>query len=102
MTILRTINGGGQEIIVAISLSDEEAERTYREVEHNYLIQDACIHLDYYYESNGMEVPEEHDSGFIGVLVERYDDERDCNIPENDTWYNIIDESVRERNNTGE
>ena len=48
MTILRTINGGGQEIIVAISLSDEEAERTYREVEHKYLIQDACIHLDYY------------------------------------------------------
>lgn len=102
MTILRTINGGGQEIIVAISLSDEEAERTYREVEHNYLIQDACIHLDYYYESNDMEIPGEYDSGFIDMLVERYNDELDYNVPEKDPWYDIIDESVRERNNTGE
>lgn len=96
MTIYRTINGGNQEIIVAINLTGEETERAYREMEHSYLMQDACIHLDNYYEDNDMKVPEEYDGDFIDLLVERYEDERDCNVPENDTWDNVISENIKE------
>lgn len=82
-----------------IELTATEVEEAYREQLHNYRKQDAVKHLgdmfgkepEGFSQKYGIELNEiVKDDGFLDVIVERFEDEFDCNIDENSQWENAI------------
>lgn len=96
-------------------LSDNELGEAYREQQKVYLLQDAERHLEFvvfgtersaldeedeaaelnrFQEQNGFSYEDttDPDSDFyiLEEAVDRFQDEQDCNLPENDVWENII------------
>lgn len=88
------------------SLIDEQtAEKIYREKEHQYLLEDAklqCVDYVTRCKENGCEddadaildrVEKENGKDIWEVLVNEFEDLRDCNVAFNDTW-NCVMEKV--------
>ena len=79
------------------NLSPDEYEWFYRVREHDYLKQDAEKQLEEYFDGRAEEDLHITDwNSFIERLVALYEDMRDCNIAENDTWTNVIAKYVKE------
>lgn len=105
-----------------IELTAEEVEKAYRVQEHCFLLNDAKNHLASHF---GIDPDESADNqkdayqafedvmGYpfvddidddsllsdLEALVEWYEDRRDCNVAENDTWDGLVDKYVAEVEN---
>lgn len=77
-----------------------DAETAYRKQEHEYLRQDADRHLEEYFEEHVREYIEttflSDKNELIEQLVSMFEDMRDCNVSENDTWDNVIAKYVKD------
>lgn len=77
----------------------EERERIYREVSHQYHIEDAQSQVWWYLHAHGVDadgfnIDEVFDLNYLASLFEKY---HDCNVAENDMWQEIINEYVRQK-----
>lgn len=78
---------------ITFVLTPCELEKAYREKEKIYLSEDAlqqCNNLGY----------TKVDDADIDILVERFMEEQDCNVAENDTWYYVITEYFKGKETT--
>lgn len=76
-------------------MTRQEKEKIYREIEHEYLLEDAKYFVEYYLESN----PEtKADNIDYDKIVEQFEWSEDVNIPVADTWTTVIEEYFRELN----
>lgn len=96
-----------------IELNEKEIEKAYRERERFYLLQDAERHFlesfdgepedvedisdseqQEFLDSYGCTVAEAMDpkssSYMLNDLVDAYEDARDCNVAENETWRYVV------------
>lgn len=74
-------------------LTKMSREKIYREVLHEYFIEDAENQFEYYMQINGIDASEyEPDYDCLASLFEEW---HDCNIADNDLWYTIIDDYVK-------
>jgi len=100
MTITRTINNSstsemtnsvtGVKLTITATLTPTELEAAYRTRHMQYLVEDAkrqCNDLNYH---NLI------DADFINLAV-RFEENKDCNRADNDTWESIITEYVRQK-----
>lgn len=63
-------------------------EAMYREVQKSYLMQDAESHVDEMYVRG--DIDHEYNKEDFVALANRFLEENDCNVAENDLWENII------------
>lgn len=93
-------------VTLKFTLTNSEMEEIYREQEKHYLLDDAYRHFTSLYEYEDDEAQEKFKDqyGFdmadivddcsprylLEDFVAEYKHIRDCNIPENDTWGNAI------------
>lgn len=81
-------------------------EQIFREVEHQYLLEDArCQYLEYVFgdedcfEEDEKKAISELKSRFgenvFERLVSKFEDSQDCNFADNDTWYDVIDRFLK-------
>lgn len=73
----------------------ERDEKVYRRRDRMYLLEDAKQQLADYLdeEEDELQIPDGVD---LDVLVERFKDAQDCNVPYNDTWQNVVREYMKE------
>ena len=62
-------------------------ETVYRKVQRDYRTEDIEAHVEDMY---GEDRAEALSDELIGRMLDRYEDEHDCNIAENDTWESVI------------
>lgn len=68
-------------------------EEIYREVNHEYRIEDAKNQFEYYMRIEGVDADRcKPDYDCLASLFEKY---HDCNVAENDLWRAIIDDYVK-------
>lgn len=72
------------------SSTPENLEKAFRIQDRKYHIYDAIYHCDELYPDIEFS-DEEYD-----LLAEKFEDEHDCNVADNDTWDNVIKEYVRQ------
>lgn len=111
-----------RDISTEFVLTDEELEAAYREREHQYRLMDAEIQLSDYFginteanspvdeddsHNNSLAFLAEHGYPFeellnkmhsnyaLDSLVLAFEDEKDCNVPENSTWSSVIEDYFR-------
>ena len=81
-------------------------EQIFREVEHQYLLEDAhCQYLEYLFgnedcfeedeEKAISELKSRFGEDVFERLVSEFEDSQDCNIAENDTWHNVIERFLK-------
>ena len=99
-------------------LTRQEKMSIFHEIDHEYLCQDAARHLGAHFgidindvdacpenvlafeDTMGYSFSEAVDTGVgsnyyaLDYLVERFEEEQDCNVAENVTWANIVSEFV--------
>ena len=70
-------------------------EKVYRRRDRMYRLEDARRQIADYLDvaEDELCVPDGMD---LEVLVERFEETQDCNVPENDTWQNVIGEYMEE------
>lgn len=77
-----------------------DIEAAYRKQEHEYLRQDAERHLEEYFDGHVrkyIQIGSPSDwNDLIEKLVSMFEDMRDCNVSENDTWDSVIAKYVQE------
>ena len=78
-----------------MDISAQEKERIYREVQRKYHIQDAKQQVETYLESN--DITPATISFDYEYLAEQFEEEKDCNIADNDLWNKIIEDYVQEK-----
>ena len=104
---------GGQVADAIISIADSlrkiankpaeiNKEQIFREVDHQYLLEDAyCQYIEYVFgaedcfkedeEKAISELKSRFGEDVFERLVSKFEDARDCNIADNDTWRNVIE-----------
>ncbi len=100
---------------ITIHANATELERGYRQAEHKYLLEDAERHfleyvgfdvdadeedgdnaaanqtfMDTYGFSIGEAINDSSESYLLDDMVELFERKRDCNLPENDVWENVV------------
>lgn len=93
MKITRNVANNPQ-IELVIELTPEEMYNAYRTQDLAYLEEDARKHVSEYFEDSAYPDFSE-DRGLIEVCVERFEDESDCNVADNDTWDYIVTREVQ-------
>lgn len=73
-------------------------EQVFRNVQHDYFMQDAMNQVATYLESE--DVPANLFEGCFDYdyLAELFEERKDCNVADNDTWRNIITEYIKANN----
>lgn len=77
-------------------------EQIFREVEHQYLLEDAVFqYRDYVFGNEDVsgedvkkafsELEDKFGLDVFERLVSEFEKKRDCNISDNDTWHNVIE-----------
>ena len=81
-------------------LTSEERELVYRQVQKQYRMEDAHIHLIDYYDGDEKKVDEIYDDGDFENLADEFIYEaEDCNRAENDVWAGLVEHYATEREN---
>lgn len=81
-------------------------EQIFREVEHQYLLEDArCQYLEYVFGNEDVfeedekkalsELENKFGTNVFERLVSEFEDLQDCNIADNDTWRNVIERFLK-------
>lgn len=70
-----------------------EERKIFRKVLREYLTEDAENHVAEYLEAHDID-PASVEVGY-DYLVDRFEDEQDCNIAENIVWDRIVEEYFR-------
>lgn len=73
----------------------EQVEEDYRERERDYREQDAYRHLLEYFDGDKEKVDMLYDETDLSLLVDRFEDEFDCNVPENEIWEQVVENYVK-------
>lgn len=85
--------------IIEIELTGEEMEQAFREVDHQYKLEDAknALHDAYESEQISEEIYEkvEGDTQFYEAVLQEYDKRFSCNIPENAIWEESLKEAMK-------
>lgn len=111
-----TVKGGRvADAIISIAdslrkIADKQAEinkeQIFREVDHQYLLEDAyCQYIEYVFgdedcfkedeEKAISELKSRFGEDVFERLVAKFEDARDCNIADNDTWHNVIERFLK-------
>lgn len=73
----------------------ELKEKVFRTVQHEYFVQDAINQVTTYLENQNVP-PELFEGDFdFNYLAELFEENKDCNVADNDTWQNLIDNYVK-------
>ena len=67
-------------------MTHEEKLAIYREIEHEFLLEDAGYWADSFCEDFGCN----KDQFDLEELVDLFEERRDCNVAENDTWQSVM------------
>lgn len=85
---------------VDVQLSSEDIERVYRAKAREYHAQDAKTHTKDLLENNAeiaacpWVLPIETMDGMFNDMAQEFEDRKDCNRPDNDTWDDIVEEYI--------
>ena len=72
----------------------EEKIKIYHEVQHYFHVMDAIARVEDYIESNNLTKLQ--DASFdYGFLADVFEENKDCNVADNDMWRNIISEYIK-------
>ena len=76
-------------------MTRQEKEKIFREMQLEYHVADAVRQVNDFLYVSGID-PDECEMSFDYLyLAEKFEEEKDCNIPDNDTWQNLIMEYVK-------
>ncbi len=75
---------------IEIELTAAELEQAFRERDREYLYDDACRHIEDLGYDNTI-----FDDADIDTIIDRFENEQDCNVPENTTWEHVIEEHIK-------
>lgn len=79
-----------------VTVSDAIAKAIYRAEELEYTIQDAVNHVDDYISENEFVLTdEEWEQVDYNYLAEKFLDNHDCNIADNDQWEYIVENHIK-------
>lgn len=75
-------------------LTPEEKEETFREVDMNYMEEDAESHCEDFNQWHNRNI--KFTSQDYSIIANRYSDRQDCEIPENAMYQQIVEDYVEE------
>lgn len=86
-----------------IELTSQEVEQAFRERLKIYEMEDAHCQSEWYLEAHDdIDLPRSLTEDDLAIMAGRFDDEQDCEIPENAIWENIVKEYINEIIEKGE